>query len=222
MRHLRHLVLPALVLALCSPAVASPRLLPPDAKVDGITGGDGIGEKWVLDYTLPPDQNSWFGNAEPCVRLGRTGSVLLGLEFQPVPCNVERGTSVLIWGITWACDNASEFVDPSSFGATKAAQIRCAVAGLRDTESVVLTLDGVRRTDLRVPRYFTCSPQRRVVLRSDNPFGYDPGHATLTACGWVAWLTDLPRGRHTVQTVSTFTGGFQAVISLVVNVTRTR
>jgi hypothetical protein len=226
MRHLRHIVLAALAIALCAPPVASagdhrPRggqLVPPRATVDRVTGGDAMGESWYRAYTLPAAENPYFGNGEPCVRLGRTGSILLGIDWQPVPCAVEQGTTVLVWGITWACDNASEVVDPSSYGADEAAQIRCALAGLREkVQSSVLTIDGAKPVDLDVRRYLICSPQRQVQLRADNPFGYTPGPATFTACGWVAWLKHLPPGQHTIRTETSFTDGVEE-ISLVINV----
>lgn len=226
MRHLRHLVLAALALVLCVPSVASAggpselvgQLVAPYARVDGLNGGEAMGEMWYRGYTLPAAENQALGNGKPCVRLGRTGSILVGVEFQPGPCTVERGTTVFIWGISWACDNASKDVDPSSYGADEAAQIRCALKGLREgVESVRLTVDG-KSVDLHARQYLICSPQRRVQLR-DNPAGYPPGPATFTACGYMAWLKHLPPGQHMIKTVTTFFGESEThELPLVINV----
>jgi hypothetical protein len=57
------------------------------------------------------------------------------------------------------------------------------------------------------PAYQICSPQQDVQLLADNLLGVPPQAATFVACGWVAWLTGLPGGRHTVSSVATFDDG---------------
>lgn len=198
------------------------QLVPPYAKVDGLTGGEVMGQSWRRFYTLPLAESPALGNGKPCVRMGRTGSILLGLSFQPVPCTVEPRATVLVWGITYVCDNASEFVDPSSYGADKAAQIKCALKGLRDVVATVsLTVDDGPIVDLHVGRYLICSPQQKGRIPAGHPFGLPPGAVTLTACGWVGWLRALPPGEHTIRTETTWTDGSEPeVISLVINVVR--
>jgi hypothetical protein len=220
MRHLRHIVLPAVVVALCVPSVASAHgsskvghLLPPHARVDGLKGGEAMGQAWARAYSLPATQSPLFGNAEPCWRMGRTGRILVGLAFQPVPCTVKQGTPVLVWGTTNTCDT----VDPEFFGADKAAQVACNLELLAGVESIDLTIDGGKRVNLHSRRYFVCSPQQHVQLLAPNIWGADAGPATLTACGWVAWLKDLPAGQHTILTEAAATYGSEE-ISLVINV----
>jgi hypothetical protein len=116
MRHLRHIALAALAVGLCVPSVAGAlgpsqvggQLVPPYATVDGLSGGDAMGAGWARVYTLPAAENPAFGNSEPCVRLGRTGSILVGLEFQPVPCTITQGTTVLVWGISNTCSSVED------------------------------------------------------------------------------------------------------------------
>jgi hypothetical protein len=222
MRHFRHLVLAALAVAMCAAPVAGAHdqktggghLVPPDARVGGLTAGQVMGEAWYRVHTLPVAENPWFGNGDGCARLGRKGKVLLGFGFQP--CTVPEGTTVYVLGITNTCDN----VEPEPFfGADEAAQRKCAVAGLRPhTESIRLTVDGRKSVDLLKRRYEIFSPQREVQLLEDNFLGVPPGPATFTAWGWVAWLKDLPPGVHTLRSEAVFDDESAHTWELVVNV----
>jgi hypothetical protein len=186
--------------------------------VDGITGGEAMGEVWYRAYTLPKDRNQLWGNGQPCLRLGETGSVLVGIDFQPGACTINRQTAVLIWGMTATCDSllppGSEF-----YGADEDAQRRCAVrAATAAVRSVVLTVDQSKPVDLRASRFAIFSPNRLVVVRDDNPFGYTAGQGSFTAWGWMAWLKELPPGQHTIRSVTTFVDATTEVIRLVINV----
>jgi hypothetical protein len=72
MRHLRHLVLAALAVAMCTAPVASAHaqrtggghLVPPNARVDGLTAGDVMGEAWYRNLALPVAENPLFGNGD--------------------------------------------------------------------------------------------------------------------------------------------------------------
>jgi hypothetical protein len=218
----RHIVLAALAVAMCAAPVASAddremgdgHLLPPDARVDGLTAGQVMGEAWYRNLTLPVAENPLFGNGEQCARLGLNGKVLLAIGFQP--CTVPEGTTVYIIGITNFCDN----VEPEPyFGADEAAQRKCAMVTLAPfVESIQLTVDGGEPVDLQTRRYEIFSPQRHVQLLADNFLGAPPGPATFTAWGWVAWLKDLPPGVHTLGTEAVFDDGGVHTWDLVVNV----
>jgi hypothetical protein len=97
-RRLGPAVVLTLAVAWCAPsqAVADRQsagpgtLLTPQANVDGLTGGEAMGQAWHRVYALPAGENPAFGRSDPCVRLGHTHSILLGLDFQAVPCVIER------------------------------------------------------------------------------------------------------------------------------------
>jgi hypothetical protein len=222
MRHLRRTVLAALALALCLPSMAGAhsasnaggQLVSPQAVVDGITGGEAMGLSWARGYSLPSAENP-----ARCLRLGRTRSILVAVDFEPVPCTVRRGTTLLVWGITNTCSTVEE---PPFLAVGSTAQRRCARTLLEPIiDSVVLTVDrGRRPIDLKRPQFEIFSPQQHVLVPADNPFGVPAQRATFTAWGWVAWLKDLPAGQHTIRTVTTGTDESEPphVISLVVNV----
>jgi hypothetical protein len=222
MRHLRQIVPCVLLAALCAPSVAAAhgpskvgRLVPPAARVDGLTGGQALGLAWERVYTLPEARSPAVGNGEPCLRLGRTGSILVGVAYQPVPCTVKQGTTVLVWGIVNSCSDVEE---EEFFAVGRAAQRRCASNFRPFVTSVDLTVDGVGPIHLMTRRFEAFSPFMRVQVQAGHPF-YDAGPATFTAWGWVAWLKHLPPGRHTIVTETGFIDTDELhVISLVVDV----
>jgi hypothetical protein len=88
-----------------------------------------------------------------------------------------------------------------------------------DVETLTLTVDGGRPVDLHRRPFETFSPQVAVRLPADNPFGVAAQSGTFTAWGWIAWLKNLPRGRHTVRTETTWVDGSEPhVIALAFNV----
>lgn len=195
-------------------------LAEPHKKFDGLTGRDAMGEGWYRSLSLPAAENPSLGNGERCVKLGRTGKVLLAIGAgPPQTCTVPEGTAVFVIGITAFCDNVEA---PPWYGVDEAAQRECAWAALRGTtESVRFTVDGGKSVDLQRQRFEICSPQRAVQLLPDNILGVPPQPATFTACGWVAWLTDLAPGRHVLNSETTFNDGTEThVWSPVIKVIR--
>ncbi|MFF3712373.1 hypothetical protein [Streptomyces phaeochromogenes] len=196
------------------------RIVEPRKKVDGVTGRDAMGEGWYRTFTLPAAENPWFEKGERCVKLGRTGKVLLAIgNGPPQNCTVKEGTAVLVHGIMTVCDDVEE---PPYYAVGEAAQRKCAWADLRaTTESVRLTVDGGKAIDLQKRRFAICAPQQAVQLRPDNFLKVPAQPATFTACGWVAWLTDLAPGRHVLRSEAAFVGGFEPhVWAPVINVVR--
>jgi hypothetical protein len=176
----------------------------PSVVVDGMSGGDVMGETWSLLFTLPKKQNPSFGN-DRCRTMGQDGEILSVPGEGPVTCTVKKGTTVFAIGIMGFCGT---FDKEASF--TPEEQRACATrrAG-EDVKSISLTIDGGAPIDLMQERFFTCSPQREVDVVKPNGFGINPGDATFSACGWVAWIKNLPVGTHQLRSLTTFVdGGF--------------
>ncbi|MER6131485.1 hypothetical protein [Streptomyces sp. NPDC001815] len=174
--------------------------------MDGLTGRDAMAEGWYRTFSLPAAENPWFGNGDRCVKIGRTGKVLLAIgDGPPLKCTVREGTAVFVIGIMAVCDDVEP---PPWYGADGPAQRECARKALRTTtESVRFTADGGKAVDLQKRRFAICAPQRAVQLPPDNFLDLPAQPATFTACGWVAWLTDLAPGRHDLNSKATFTDG---------------
>jgi hypothetical protein len=226
MRHLRHIVLAATLVGL-SLAVAAPfasaqdsqeggaRVVAPTGTWDGTTAGEMLGEAWYRVFSLPVDENPFFGNGDPCWQLGRTGGILFNASIER-PCTVKRGTPVLINGLTTACTNADQ---PPSLD--EAAQRACALAGDESAEASVVTIDGRSPVDVRDPRYGVFSPQRKVKVPAENGFGIAPRTITFTAHGWMAFVVDLAPGLHEIRSYNTFLDGSDPyVFSKFINVVR--
>jgi hypothetical protein len=204
--------------AVATPSSGDARVFGPGRRIDGVTGGDAMGQGWYLSLSLPAAENPFFGNGQRCVSAGVTGHVLLVLGPGRVTCTVPAGTAVFVIGLTSFC---LDLATPPDNGGDEAEQRECAWAELRIVRSVRLIVNGGRAVELRSTRYAICSSQRQVDLLPDNFLGAPAGPATFTACGWVAWLTDLAPGQYRPRTVATFTDGGQPHIwSPVVNVGR--
>lgn len=234
MSHIRRLALAAIAVALgvaiqlSAAPIASAhdsrphgsRLVAITHPVDGKTGGQLLGQLWYLVYSLPAPVNPWAGNGDLCQRLGGTGRVLL--PHGGADCTVDQGTPVLVFGWSTTCDNIIDpAVDPGGYGADAAAQRKCAVASDRNAplQAINVTVDDGGTVNIKRQRYEVISPQRQVQLPPDNLAGISPRAATFTAHGWVALLTHLTPGRHTLRIGIVFPDGTSERMS-VINVVR--
>jgi hypothetical protein len=94
------------------------KLFPFTGNWDGTTAGEILGEAWYRVFSLPVAENPFFGNGDPCMRMGRTGGVLDPVG-DGVTCTVNRSTPILITGLTTECSNAEP---PPYYGVDEAAQ----------------------------------------------------------------------------------------------------
>lgn len=194
---------------LASPSLANAqdrgRLLPPTQNFDGLTGGEMLGAAWSYLVALPlPENPSFGGGDETCVRFGDSGKLLMAYGLG-AHCTVERGTTFFVNGLSGWCSSAEK---PPYFGADEQAQRECVLAYLLPlVESVQLTVDGGPPVDLHTSRYAIFAPQQTVDLPPANFLRLQPQTITLTPYGWEAWLTKLPVGRHTIEADTRFTDG---------------
>jgi hypothetical protein len=221
MRNIGLLFVAAIVIALAASSSANARtgpgeLVTPDHRFDGWTGGQAMGEGWARALSLPVDENPAL-SGEHCVRLGAHEKVLLVLGFDAATCSVPHGTVVGIIGITTFCDDVE--IGTPFFADGETVQRECAVSVLAPlVVSIQLTVNDGKPIDLHQPIYEAFSPQRSVQLLDDNILFVEPGPATLTAFGWVAWLADLPVGRYVLRSEADFTHGDPHVWAPVINV----
>jgi hypothetical protein len=190
MRHLRHTVLAALVVAVCAaPAAAahphgdSARPVIAPARGGGLTGGELLGEAWARSLT---GSNQPFHGT--CTTVARN---VLGAHGGPdgtATCTATRHSRLFVFFGTF-CAN---FEDPSLI--TEQQQLACAVAGDQNFEALNITVDG-ETTNIVRPRFELFSPQRTIELPAD--YGFD-GPATFTAHAYGAIVRSLRPGHHTV------------------------
>ena len=60
--------------------------------------------------------------------------------------------------------------------------------------------------DIHTPRFFAVSPQRFAVFDKDPVFGGTPGPTKFVAAAWMAEITGMNRGRHTLRAVVSVNG----------------
>jgi hypothetical protein len=177
-------------------AIADGRaVIEPADRLDGMTGGEILGEGWARSYSTPAADHPAPGG---CAIFGRRGRVLKpnAGEDDTASCSAERGSKVLVfWGS--ACSNVEP---PPFYGADEAAQRACArAADGQSIRAVSVSVDRSKARNIRKPRYEIESPQRIVHLPPGNIFDLPPQPATLTAHAWAAAIHRLARGRHVIR-----------------------
>jgi hypothetical protein len=200
MRHSRQMILLvtaalAMVTALCSApgatANAPPSRAKPAHRVDGMTGGELLGQVWNDIY-------STSGQTGSCVTLGKTGHVIyVNTDFGTV-CTVAGGTPLFILGWSTTC---SDVEPPPYFAVGEAAQQACArkAIDLDMVTAITVIVDGGRPVNIHTSRFEAYTPLQHVQLPPDNFVGIPPGPATLSAFGWITLVEHLHLGLHHIQ-----------------------
>ena len=149
MKHLRHTVLGALVVALCAAPAAGAHGSHGAAITP--TKGKFVGEGWAQIYSLPLSENPFVGNGNPCLTVGH--QVVEPLDGGP--CTVKQGTAIMLGrGSSW-----SNLEDP--FPETEAEQRAVALAADQGWSDINVTVDEDDPVKIRRPRFEVFSPQRR-------------------------------------------------------------
>ena len=212
MRHLRHMVLAAVAVALCVAPVAGAESPREDrgAAVVAPAKDKWLGESWAQLFSIPLAENPFAGNGDdPCLTLANK----VIQEFGG-PCTIEEGTTFTTgFGSVWSSAD-----DPSAD--TRAEQLAVAVAIDREiVRGVTVTVDDGSTVDIHTPRFELFSPQRTVLLPPDAIFDlHGPQIVTLTAHAWGAAVHKLSLGQHTIVVDTTFSDGFVYSAPHIVNV----
>jgi hypothetical protein len=187
----------------------------PAHRVDGSTGGQLLGQAWEVWYSLPVTEPS-----PSCMRLGRTGGVLLSARPQPI-CTLEQGDALILFWSTTCDDVVDPAVDPTFYAPDEASQRKCAAAlDKAFVADLRVTVDNGKAVNIRNRRFEVYSPQVHVQLPLANFYGISPRPATFTAHGWVALVKGLKPGLHTTDFEIVFTDGQSDTFTRTVNVVR--
>lgn len=187
MRHLRHTVLAALVVALCAAPVAGAHA--PRNAVITPSRGALLGEAVALSYSLPISENPFAGNGNPCLTVGH--NVIWAVGSAP-HCTVKQGTPILlVVGTAW-----SSAEDP--FPKDEAAQRALALGADQAISQIQVTVDDADAVDIHTRRFELFSPQQTVQLPAENLLGVPAQTVTATAHAWSALVHNLRPGHHTI------------------------
>jgi hypothetical protein len=209
MRHLRRIVLAAVVVAVCVAPVADAHHPENDrgGAVVAPAKDKWLGEAWAQLYSLPVSENPFAGHGR-CLTVGHKVVQALG-----APCTIERGTAFTLgFGTAW-----SNVEDP--FPQTRAEQLALALAADQQVVGMTVTVDGGDPVEIRTPRFELFSPQRTVLLPADNILGVEgPQTITLSAHGWGAVVRKLGVGEHEIVGDTLFTDGEHLIVEHIVTV----
>src|SRR5215207_894271 len=209
MRHLRHIVLAAVAVALCVAPVAAAH--DPDKDRGGAVVAPAkakwLGEFWAQIYSLPVSENPFAGNGQ-CLTVGHKVVQAAG-----APCTMEQGM-VFTLGFGTAWSNVEEPLPQ-----TREEQLAAALAADQQVAGMTVTVDGGDAVEIRIPRFELFSPQRTVLLPADNILGLEgPQTITLSAHGWAAAVRKLSVGQHTIAGDTLFADGEHFVVAHIVTV----
>ncbi len=148
-------------------AAPNPAVLPPDARVQGLTLGDWTAKFWQALASIPADQNPLLGHLWPTCNLDQVGNVGVGAGYGAsgsVDCEMPNGMILYVPIVGAECSN----IEPPPFYGGNEAELRaCALQFVPSNLSA--TIDGIPVNNLG--KYTTLSPLFQFTVPEDNFLG---------------------------------------------------
>jgi len=180
------LFMSSLILVTADTATASVRSTDPSMAGSPTTLTDDLAALWTTVLQTPSAQNPFGsgGQQYACLDIGNTTIA----PFSPdsvKSCRLPAGASLFVVAGSQEC---------STFEGTAVTQLRSCAIQADLAQRPAIAVDGVA-----VPVRQVQTGQLSIVLPSDNIFGLPAGATGYSAAhGWVALVSPLPSGRHTV------------------------
>jgi hypothetical protein len=176
-------------------ASAIPPVLPPNARVQGLTLGQWMAKDWRATFEIPASQNPFLGNPWPNCFLKRIGNVGLGVIYGisgTFVCTMPAGMMLYIIANGLECSTAEQ---PPYYGANEKELRACALN--KPMVNTQASIDGIPVKD--IDKYTALSPFYHFDLPADNFLGNVAGTYKSVAYGIAFILTPLNPGKHTVH-----------------------
>ncbi len=192
------LVLGMLFMSLSTPgALASPNpaVLPPDAKVQGLTLGEWQTLLWKGIFEIPIDENPAFGAPWTSCILNQQGNVGIGVAYVysgSSDCDLPAGTMLYVLVVGSECSNA----EPPPFYGGNYEELRACVLS-NPQANLQASVDGVAVRNLE--NYTMLTPLYQLVLPEGNALGAEPGTYISVGNATGFMLAPLSAGEHTVH-----------------------
>jgi hypothetical protein len=176
---------------------ANLRILPPKARVQGLTYGEWMARWWEYTLTIPASQNPLTGGSGAnCVfqQVGKVGLVVANSTLGvPINCEVPAGTLLYMEVLGAECST----LEPPPFYGGNEAELRACAQGFVLSD-LAASIDGVEVKNLS--KYIFTSPLYEFTVPEDNIFGV-PAWTTGQSVGYGAYLmlTPLKPGKHTIH-----------------------
>src|SRR5215211_7627131 len=177
-------------------------VLPPDAKLDGLSLGEWSARSWQWYFSFPHDANPFSDETGERCGFGQSGPVFfLASADHSVErsCVVPLGVSIFVPIIGAECSTVEP---PPFFGRDEAELRRCATDNVNMAESALdmsvmqLTVDGQAIDGLSA--YRAATPLFTLWLPEGNELGSDKMVANSVADGYQVMLSPLKEGDHVV------------------------
>jgi len=202
MKRLRVCVILTLALLLVTAYAASangstnPRVLPPDARVYGLTLGEWSASWWQALFAIPAAENPAMGAPWTDCYLQHIGNVGLGIAFfaesGTFACEMPSGTVLVQPVVGTECSTVEA---PPYYGGTPQELRACATSVVKTNLQV--TIDGV---PVKNPsRYLVTSPLYFFTVPDDNVLGVPAGSGWSVSHGAFFMLAPLSPGQHTMH-----------------------
>ena len=180
----------------------NPGVLPPTARVQGLTYGDWLAKWWEYALIMPTEQNPLTGGTgENCVfqRIGNVGLVVANSTLDvPIKCEVPTGMMLYIEVLGAECSNLEE---PPFFGGNEAELLACAQSFV--PQDLQASIDGVEVQNLS--KYIFTSPLYEFTEPEDNILGVPAGtNGKSVGAGAYLMLVPLSPGKHTIHVQGTY------------------
>lgn len=180
---------------------ANPGILPPNARVQGMTYAEWEAMYGQVLLTLPVPQNPLAGNfGANCYmdRVGNLGLLVVGGASMEISCEVPAGMPLAMVVIGVECDNLSA---PPFYGGNEE-ELRAVAMGFVP-QDVQASIDGVPVQSLS--DYLILSPVYDFTLPEDNIFGLPAGTVGQSIMySTFLMLAPLSPGQHTIYTHGVF------------------
>lgn len=182
---------------------ANPRVLPPNARVQGMTNAEWSVVWWQETFAIPASEHPGAGAPWTDCFVARVGNVGLGVAFfftpsEPFACEMPPGTMLFLNVGAVECST----VEAEPFYGSNEEELR-ACAQSFDLEDLEASIDGVAVENLS--SYVVTSPLYEFSFPEDNILGLpDAGSAESVAHGAFLMLPPLQPGKHTIHTSTTF------------------
>lgn len=180
---------------------ANPRVLPPNARVQGMTNAEWSAVWWQETFAIPASEHPGLGEPWTDCFVTRVGNVGLGVAFfftpsEPFACEMPPGTMLFLAVGSVECST----VEAEPFYGSSEEELRVCAESFDLT--VEASIDDVAVENLS--DYIVTSPLYEFTVPEDNLLGVPAGTAESVAHGAFLMLPPLQPGKHTIHTSATF------------------
>jgi hypothetical protein len=176
-------------------ASANPAVLPPSAKVEGLTLGDWGAKLWQALFAIPADQNPLAGHLWSTCYLDRIGNVGVGVGYGSsgsVDCEMPMGMTLFVPVVGSECSTAEP---PPFYGGNEAELRACAIQFA--PANLEASIDGIPVRNIE--KYTAVSPLYQFTLPENNILGAPAGTYESISYQTGFLLAPLSSGEHVVH-----------------------